>query len=91
MKRGRRRYRSWADASPPENAASVQSSPVRLRYSRALLDETKQVWQPYYEAPLSDEDARQIIENMVGFARFLARERQVKPHTRRISSSPDAP
>ncbi|MBW8911658.1 MAG: hypothetical protein JF564_07195 [Sphingomonas sp.] len=89
MNRRRRPYRhSWATGAPPENAASVPPQPVRLRYSRALLDETKQVWQPYYETQLSDEDARQIIENMVGFARFLARWRLAK---QRSSSSEDAP
>ena len=41
------------------------------RYSRALIEETKEVWQPYYQEILTDEDAREIIENVIGFLQFL--------------------
>ena len=38
---------------------------------KQLLERTKQFWQPYYQKALSDEDARQIIENMTGFFKVL--------------------
>ncbi len=41
------------------------------KYSRDLLERTKQVWQPRTARQLTDDDAREIIENMVGFFRLL--------------------
>ena len=38
---------------------------------RQLIEQTKQYWQPYSKEELSDEDARQIIENMTGFFKVL--------------------
>lgn len=32
-----------------------------------MIDETIEVWQPYYETKLTDEDAREIIENVAAF------------------------
>ncbi len=70
----RRGYRhAWMAPPPVENGTQVTARPAISHYSRELLDETKTVWQPYYTAPLSDEDARQIIENMVEFVKFAAR------------------
>ena len=43
----------------------------RPRYSRQPLDKTIAVWQPYYPARLTDEDAREIIENVSAFAGAL--------------------
>lgn len=66
-----------------DDARARQSAAKRLppsRYSRTLLDETIALWQPYYPAPLTDEDAREIIDNVAGFfsllmgARRLSRE-----------------
>lgn len=42
-------------------------------YSVALLEKTKRVWEPYAGHPISDEEARQIIENMTGLFEFLER------------------
>lgn len=36
-----------------------------------LLADTRKVWNPRCSRPLSDEDARQIIKNTVGFFRIL--------------------
>jgi hypothetical protein len=36
-----------------------------------LLDATIEVWQPYTSQPLIREDARRIIENVVGFFTLL--------------------
>lgn len=35
------------------------------------LDHTVTVWQPYYELPLSREDAREIATNVSGFVQLL--------------------
>jgi len=41
------------------------------QYSDKLLNKTIEVWQPYYEEPLTREDAREIIENLCGFLTIL--------------------
>jgi hypothetical protein len=41
--------------------------------SERLLDTTLAVWQPRARCDLSREDARQIVENVVGFFEVLAR------------------
>lgn len=38
---------------------------------RQLIEETKQFWQARYRKKLSDEDAREIIENMTRFFKIL--------------------
>jgi hypothetical protein len=43
--------------------------------SERLLDATLAVWQPRTRHDLSREDARQIVENVVGFFDVLARWR----------------
>lgn len=43
------------------------------RYSADLIAETKEVWQPYYAAALTDEDARDIIENTMCFMRLVSK------------------
>lgn len=57
----------WSERVPVENAGAVQPRQPKSRYSRQLLDETIEVWQPYYETKLTDEDACEIIENMTAF------------------------
>jgi hypothetical protein len=42
-------------------------------FSTQLLDETIAFWQPRVGRELSREDARQILENLTGFFRTLAR------------------
>ena len=41
------------------------------RHSDIFLDETIKFWQPRIQRELSQEDARQIIENVNGFFRLL--------------------
>lgn len=36
-----------------------------------FVEYTKDVWQPYYEEPLSDLDADEITNNMVNFINLL--------------------
>ena len=54
-------------------------------FSKAFLEKTIQVWQPYSPAPLSLEDAREIAENMTGLFCLLVElekkygENQEKP------------
>ena len=38
---------------------------------KEFLERTKQMWQPHAHKPLTDEDARQILENTVGFFKVL--------------------
>jgi len=57
---------------PLENADQVDPRPARPRFSRGLIEQTKAVWQPYYDDVLTDEDAREIIEHMVGLVRDLS-------------------
>jgi hypothetical protein len=40
---------------------------------RELLQLTLEVWQPLTSRQLSDEDAREILANVTGFFRVLAR------------------
>jgi hypothetical protein len=73
----RRGYKPhWRDPIGAENVGDVVRLEPATRYSRELLDETKVVWQPYYEKPLNDEDAREIIENMVSFVAILVDHRE---------------
>lgn len=48
---------------------------------KEFLERTKQTWQPRTHRPLSDENARQILENIVGFFRIL-REWEKKKNDR---------
>jgi len=40
-------------------------------FSKEFLEKTIKVWQPYSEAPLSLEDAREIAENVTGLYKLL--------------------
>jgi len=40
-------------------------------YSRKFLEKTIQVWQPYFPAPLTLSDAREITQNMTALFNFL--------------------
>lgn len=57
----------WSERVPIENTGAVQPRPSKSRYSRQLVDETIEVWQPYYDTKLTDQDAREIIENAAAF------------------------
>ncbi len=39
--------------------------------SKQFFESTRQFWQARAQKPLSDEDAREIIENITGFFRVL--------------------
>jgi hypothetical protein len=64
-----------SDASGPVRATwphlTVNDSIEDRQRREELLARTLQVWQPYTERELTVEDARQIIENMVGFFDLL--------------------
>jgi len=40
-------------------------------WSKELLDQALQIWQPSASSELTQEDARQIAENLVGFFHLL--------------------
>lgn len=63
----RRNRPHWSERVPVENIGAVTRGRPKPRYSRQLIDETIEVWQPYYDTKLTDEDAREIIENVAGF------------------------
>jgi hypothetical protein len=73
MNRRRSTYKPhWSARIPLENAGEIKRRVPATRYTRELIEETKEVWQPYYEEPLTDEEAREIIENVIGFLHFVA-------------------
>jgi hypothetical protein len=41
------------------------------RYSKEILEKTIRVWQPLSEKQLTEEDAREIVENLTGFFSLL--------------------
>jgi hypothetical protein len=41
-------------------------------YSKEFLEKTINTWQRYYQAPLTQEDAREIADNMIGLFSLLA-------------------
>ena len=51
------------------NVADEDERPPR----ESLLDATLAVWQPLADREFTKEDARQIVENVVGFFDVLAR------------------
>jgi len=44
---------------------------ISFKYSKDFLDRTIEVWQPYFPAPLSLGDAREIADNMTALFNFL--------------------
>jgi len=44
---------------------------ISPKYSRKFLEKTIQVWQPYFPAPLTLGNAREITENMTALFNFL--------------------
>lgn len=73
VKRRRGYKRSW-NAPPPLENPSVPPGPPPLRYPAALIAETREVWQPCYPLPLSDEDCAEIIMTMTEYAWILIRD-----------------
>lgn len=52
-------------------ASASQRLDHRKNLKREAIRETMEVWQPRYARGLSEEDAREILENAVGFFRIL--------------------
>ena len=44
-----------------------------FKYSKDFLDRTIKIWQPYFPAPLTMRDAREITDNMTALFNFLIR------------------
>lgn len=61
-------------------AAPASAKLPPLRYSRALLDETIALWQPHYAEPLTDEHAREIIDNVSEYFGILLKWRRTSGH-----------
>jgi hypothetical protein len=40
-------------------------------FSREFLEKTIRVWQPYYDTPLTIDDAREIATNMVALSGYI--------------------
>ena len=55
---------------------------VRKMPKHEVIRQTIETWQPYYARHLSPEDAREILENTIGFFRIL---REWQAAERRIS------
>ena len=62
---------------------------------RSFLKKTVEVWQPHYKRRLTEEDAREITENLTGFFDLLAewekKEKKSKPHTQEVSKEAHEP
>ena len=54
-----------------ENLVGVSVKPLNAANDN-LIDQARKVWQPRRERDLCDDDATQIIENVVGFFSILA-------------------
>ncbi len=73
MTNRRRGYRPrWGTPLPLTNVGITGKQAPQDRYSDPLIAETKDVWQPYYAELLTDEDARDIIDNMIGLLKLLS-------------------
>ncbi len=55
-----------------EGHAEAQFSARRRAIDDSFLDETIRLFQARTNRPLNKEDARQIVENMIGFFQILA-------------------
>ena len=53
-----------------------------FKYSKDFLERTIEVWQPYFPAPLSLKDAREIIDNMTALFNFLIRHEKKSEETK---------
>jgi len=53
-----------------------------FKYSKDFLDRTIEVWQPYFPAPLSLKNAREIIDNMTALFNFLIRHEKKSEETK---------
>ena len=53
-----------------------------FKYSKYFLDKTIEVWQPYFPAPLSLKDAREIIDNMTALFNFLIQHEKKSEETK---------
>ncbi len=70
----RSRYKPrWSTPVLLENEGAVTPRRAGSRYSAELIAETKKVWQPHYVTELTDEDAREIIENIMSFMRLVSK------------------
>jgi hypothetical protein len=61
-------YPAPQDAPPPASGSLVRSKSYP---SADLIRHTIRVWEPRLGRPLTEEDARQILENVIGFFRVL--------------------
>ena len=63
------------DAVPHSRRGSSVAAARRQRAepiaNADLLDETRSIWQPRTDRQLTREDAREIVENVVGFFEIL--------------------
>lgn len=66
-----RRIESNPAAQRGQSAESEPPTVSRPYPSADLIQHTIRVWEPRLGRPLSEEDARQILENVVGFFRVL--------------------
>lgn len=63
--KGFRKEKRILRQEPNSSSASAEDT------KRDLLKETIKTWQPHTHRLLTDEDAREITENMVGFFKIL--------------------
>jgi hypothetical protein len=82
-----RRTQSHPAPQRAKSAACETPSVGRSHPSADLIEHTIRIWEPRLGRRLSEEDARQILENVVGFFRVLhdwdrkRRDAESKPKT----------
>ena len=54
----------------------VCGSEAPSRWPRDVVARTIELWQPYYDEPITEESAREILENTVAFFRIVLRPRR---------------
>ena len=55
------------DAFQAKASHGLADTGGRARWSRELVNSTIEIWQPWYDGPLTEEAAREILENAVSF------------------------
>jgi hypothetical protein len=83
--------REAAAAHDAQATHELERTEGRAPWGRELVQRTIELWQPYYDEPLAEESAREILENAVGFFRIVlshrgGQRRQSPPRERRVNN-----
>ncbi|PHZ86710.1 hypothetical protein [Paremcibacter congregatus] len=71
------------------NGRAVESVTADDSLKPAMVKEALEVWQPRSKRPLSEEDAREIIENTTGFFKLLHKWKRAETLENKIDKEKD--